>query len=212
MFHTSDYLSTRSTPRSQIKPALVAAGVCALLLATASAWSQANPAPAVGPMGNTTTASAAADASKLASADRRMLGNLAQANRAEVEAGKLALEKSQNPDVKKFAQTMVDDHSKALSEVEQLGAAKNVKLPDGVGVMHKTKETALKALTGKTFDSQYMKRAGVGDHESTVKLLQDIQKNGKDADLKALADKMLPDVQHHLEMANQMATQIAATK
>ena len=208
MFHTSTPLPTRMAAHSHIKQALVAGGICALALATAAAWSQTTPAPAMG----TATASAPADASKLVSADSRMLGNLAQANRAEVEAGKLALEKSQNPDIKKFAQTMVDEHGKALSEIEQLGAAKNVKLPDGVGVMHKAKETALKALSGKTFDNQYVKRVGVGDLESTVKLLQDIQKNGKDADLKALADKMLPTVQSHLEMANQMATQIATAK
>ncbi|MEO5794953.1 MAG: DUF4142 domain-containing protein [Rhodoferax sp.] len=208
MFHISPPQPTRMTAHSHITKALVAGGVCALALATASAWAQTTAEPAMaGP-----AASAPADASKLASADSRMLGNLAQANRAEVEAGKLALEKSQNPDIKKFAQTMVDAHGKALSEVEQLGAAKNVKLPDGVGVMHKAKETAMKALSGKTFDSQYVKRMGVGDHESAVKLLQDIQKNGKDADLKALADKMLPDVQHHLDTAKQMETQITAAK
>ena len=66
--------------------------------------------------------------------------------------------------------------------------------------MAKTKATALKALSGNLFDKEYAKRAGVGDHESTVKLLQKIQKDGKDSDLKALADKMLPTVEHHLDM------------
>jgi putative membrane protein len=144
------------------------------------------------------------DASKLDRSDRGMIEDLAQANMAEIDAGKMALEKSQNADVKKFAQHMVDDHTKALGEVQALATAKNVTLPDGAGPVAKTKATALKAMSGNLFDKEYAKRAGVGDHESTVKLLQKIQKDGKDSDLKALAGKMLPTVEHHLDMAKQL--------
>lgn len=57
-----------------------------------------------------------------------------------------------------------------------------------------------------------VKRAGVGDHESTVKLLQKMQKDGRDSDLKALAGKMLPTVGHHLEMARELAASTASAK
>lgn len=190
---------------SKTAQALIATGISAFMLSAAPAWSQTG-APASPPMSNGSRAtSSVAEPSKLARADSKMLSDLAEGNRAEVQAGNLAIEKSQNADVKKFAQMMIDDHGKALAEVQQLAMAKNVKLPEGVGAVHKTKETALKALSGKTFDSQYAKRAGVGDHESTVKLLKKIQADAKDADLKALADKMLPTVEHHLEMAKQLA-------
>ena len=187
-------MSNNNTPRT----ALLAAAISVLALSANTVWAQ--PATTTKP-----ATVAKADASKLVRADSSMLGDLAQGNRAEVEAGQMALEKSQNADVKKFAQMMIDDHTKALGEVESLAQSKNVKLPDGVGAVHKTKAVALKALSGNTFDSQYAKRAGVGDHESTVKLLKKIQADAKDADLKALADKMLPTVEHHLEMAKQLA-------
>ncbi|RYX91920.1 MAG: DUF4142 domain-containing protein [Comamonadaceae bacterium] len=149
------------------------------------------------------------DASKLVRADSKMLVDVVEANRAEVAAGKLALEKSQNADVKKFAQQMIDDHGKALTEAEALAAAKNVKLPDGIGVKHKAKEATLKPLSGDLFDKQYAKHAGVGDHEATVKLLKSIQKDAKDPDLKAMATKVLPTVEHHLMMAKEL---VAARK
>ncbi len=179
---------------------MVAASVIAttaMALSIAPAFAQTSAAK---PASTTTPA----DASKLVRADRSMLGDLAEGNRAEVAAGRLALQKSQNAEVKKFAQMMIDDHGKALTEVEALAQSKDTKLPDGMGAMHKAKEVALKALSGQMFDSQYAKRAGVGDHESTVKLLKKIQSEAKDADLKALADKMLPTVEHHLEMAKQL--------
>jgi putative membrane protein len=147
----------------------------------------------------------AAKGGALVRGDAKMLGDLLQGNRAEVQAGQLALEKSQDAEVKKFAQTMIDDHGKAITEIEALALKKQNKMPEGIGAKHKTKEVALKALSGDTFNSQYVKRAGLGDHEATIKLLKKIQKDGKDPELKALADKMLPTVQHHLEMAQQLA-------
>ncbi len=175
--------------------ALAGVAVSALALATLPATAQTSSTTGAG------TSSTATDAGKLARADKGMLDDLAQANIAEVEAGKMALEKSQNAEIKKFAQHMVDDHTSALAEVQALARAKNVTLPDGPGAMAKTKATALKALSGNLFDTEYAKRAGVGDHEATIKLLNKIQKDAKDADLKALAGKMLPKVEGHLEMA-----------
>lgn len=179
------------------RTALAATAAALALAAAPAAWAQssATPAPA--------TTQSDAD-SKLDRSDRKLLQDLAQGNMAEIDAGKMALEKSQNADVKKFAQQMVDEHTKALGEVQALATAKNVTLPDGAGPMAKTKATALKALSGNLFDKEYAKRAGVGDHDSTVKLLQKIQKDGKDSDLKALAGKMLPTVEHHLDMAKQL--------
>jgi putative membrane protein len=175
--------------------ALAGVAVSALALAALPATAQTSSTTGAG------TSSTATDAGKLARADKGMLDDLAQANIAEVEAGKMALEKSQNAEIKKFAQHMVDDHTSALAEVQALARAKNVTLPDGPGAMAKTKATALKALSGNLFDTEYAKRAGVGDHEATIKLLNKIQKDAKDADLKALASKMLPKVEGHLEMA-----------
>ncbi|WP_457282026.1 DUF4142 domain-containing protein [Polaromonas sp. P5_D5] len=157
--------------------------------------------PTTAQTSTTAGTSTAADAGKLAPADKGMLDDLAQANIAEIESGKMALEKSQNAEIKKFAQQMIDDHNSALAEVQALARAKGATLPDGPGVMAKTKATAMKALSGNLFDTEYAKRAGVGDHEATIKLLNKIQKDAKDADLKALAGKMLPKVEAHLEMA-----------
>ena len=194
-----------STLRTWRNWGLALALLAALALAVAPAvWGQTSPTPA--------PAAKAEDASKLDRSDRKMLEELAQGNMAEIDAGKMALEKSQSAEVKKFAQQMVDEHGSSLADVQALARAKNVTLPDGPGAMAKTKAMALKALSGNLFDTEYAKRAGVGDHESTVKLLQKMQKDGKDSDLKALAGKMLPTVEHHLEMARELAASASSAK
>lgn len=135
-----------------------------------------------------------------------MLKDIAEANIAEVESGKLALEKGKSAEVRKFAQMMVDDHNKGLGDVKSLAKVKGVELPDGPDMKHKAVMLEFKALTGNTFDSRYIKQTGIGDHEATEKLLKKTQAEAKDADLKALATKMLPAVQGHLKHAQQMAS------
>jgi len=71
--------------------------------------------------------------------------DLAHGNIAEIEAGKMALEKSQNDTVKKFAKQMVDDHTAALTKLQTMAQAKGVKLPEDVGPKHKAMTAALKA-------------------------------------------------------------------
>src|SRR5690348_15307675 len=48
--------------------------------------------------------------------DRSFVDDLAYAGNAEVELGKLAAKNASSPAVKKFAQMMVDDHTKAGKE------------------------------------------------------------------------------------------------
>ena len=89
--------------------------------------------------------------------------------------------------------------------MKTLATGKGADLPDVVDAKHKATMVEFKARQGDTFDSRYMKQAGVGDHEATVKLLKKMQAEAGDADLKALATKMMPIVQEHLKHAQSMA-------
>ena len=149
--------------------------------------------------------------SKLDRQDAKALKNLAEANRAEVDTGKVALQKAQSDPVKKFAQHMVDEHGKMLSEVEQLAEAKGVKLPDSAGVKNKAMERKLEAASSDKFDKDYM-AAMVKDHQADVKELEKLSKNTKDPEVKAAVDKALPEVKKHLEMAKQVAAGPSASK
>lgn len=161
-------------------------------------------------MHSTSGASGAAGATgsgtaKLSAADKKAMMDMAVANMAEVETGKLALSKSQNAEVKTFAQQMVDDHGKALSELQTLAQTKGVTLPTELDAKHKAMASKLEKLSGDAFDKAYMKQAGLQDHKATHAKLQKISKNAKDADVKAAADKTLPTVEQHLKAAQQMS-------
>jgi len=140
-----------------------------------------------------------------ARSDASFMKEAAQAGHAEVEASKLAQTKAQRTDVKTFAQTMIDDHTKVGDELKQLAASKKVELPTGPSITQKGELKMIDAGADAKFDERYVKAFGVKAHEDTVKLFQEAANEAKDPDVKAFAQKTLPGLQHHLEMARGLA-------
>lgn len=158
------------------------------------------------------TSGGSAGSSSLGKGDEKILKEMAQANIDEIEAAKLAQSKSQNDQVKTFAQQMIDDHSKALADVQQVAQQKGVTLPTEPDARHKAMSTKLEAMSGAAFDKAYMSQAGVADHKAVHSKLISVEKKVKDADVKGLAEKMLPVVEQHLKSAEQDKSAMAGTK
>lgn len=184
---------------SSAKLSLVLAAL-ALTLGATTATAQPILGGASGTDASTTT-------SRLSREDRDMIEDLAEANLSAMDTGRLALSKSQNPRVREYAQKMVDDHSAAQQELQQMAQGKNVTLPQATDLAHRAVAGALRFLSGETFESQYINRVGVDAQQRTVELLLKAQGQARDPELKALAGRMLPVVQGHLDMARQMSAQ-----
>ena len=149
--------------------------------------------------GNSTSNEAVNSRTSTQTGDTEFLTKAAQGGLAEVELGKLALTKATNAEVKKFAQQMVDDHSKANAELKTLAAQKNFSMPTEPSSKGKSLMDKLKGLSGAEFDKAYV-NGMVEDHEEDVKLFKNQSEDGKDADVKAWAAKTLPNLQMHLDM------------
>ncbi|WP_316805455.1 DUF4142 domain-containing protein [Pedobacter nototheniae] len=152
---------------------------------------------------DTTTNVAATGGIAVDEADAKFATTAANGGMAEVALGKLALQKSANAKIKEFATMMVTDHGKANEELMTLAATKNITLPTNVDDEHMKKAEELGKLTGNDFDKKYVETM-VDGHKKTLKLMQDEGKDGKDAELKAFANKTAPVVQAHLDMINKI--------
>jgi putative membrane protein len=131
--------------------------------------------------------------------ENSFLMKAAQGGMAEVELGRLAAEKAQNAEVKKFAQKMIEDHSNANTELKSLATKKGVTVPSDVGAEHKASMDKLKNLSGAEFDKAYV-AAMVEDHKKDVAEFEKESTGASDADVKAFAAKTLPTLKMHLEM------------
>ena len=131
----------------------------------------------------------------LSAKDKSFMKDAAKGGMMEVEWGKWATQKGQSPDVKKFGNRMVTDHSKANSELMSLAATKGTKLPS-------------EKMSGKwKSDNDYMDMM-VKDHEKDLAEFQDEAKNGSDPDLKKFADKTSKVIQKHLELAKETQSKL----
>jgi putative membrane protein len=134
-------------------------------------------------------------------ADREFMEKAAEAGHAEIEASKLAQTKATSGDVRAFASTMIDDHTKVGAQLDQLAASKNLKVPTEPSMVQRTKIKLLSASSGTSFDKHYANDIGVAAHKDAVALFQKEAAKGSDPDIKAFAANTLPALNHHLEMA-----------
>ncbi len=140
-------------------------------------------------------ANAVSDAT--AASPESFMKDAAQNSMAEIEMGKLAEQKSQNPEIKKFGQMLVTDHTAAGNELKALAAKKNITLPADTG-SHKSMIESLGKESGAGFDKAYI-NAMVSHHEDDLKAFQKQAENSADPDVKAFAAKIVPVLRKHFD-------------
>ncbi len=149
----------------------------------------------------TTTATAATPA--VDSSDVKFARNTAAGGAAEIMLSKLAQQKSSDAQIKSFAGMMVTDHTNAGDTLMVIAKNKGINLPTSPDDKHQRKYDELSKLSGADFDKAYVK-CMVDDHQDALNLMQNEASNGKDADLKAFAGKVVTTVQAHLDAINKI--------
>ncbi|OJV39799.1 MAG: hypothetical protein BGO25_00780 [Acidobacteriales bacterium 59-55] len=136
--------------------------------------------------------------------DKAFVREALEGGMAEVQLGQLALEKSSNPDVKQFAQKMVDDHTKLGSEMKQVAQQLGVKPPDKPSSKAKSTMTKLQALNGDAFDKAYIKDM-VKDHQQDKKEFKQAGLNTSNPALKDVISQGAQMIGQHLQLIEQIA-------
>jgi putative membrane protein len=176
-------------------PATTAVLAVGLLLAPASFAQTSQP-----------TASPATK-STLSQEDLTFVKEAAISGTAEVELSKLA-QKSDNAEVKSFADRMIRDHTAANQQLTTVATGLGADIPKALDAEHERLRENVQILHGKAFDEQYM-QAMVEDHNKAVTLFEREGLVGQNADLKQFAQKTLPTLQEHQKMAGELSRKIA---
>ena len=129
----------------------------------------------------------------------------AQDGMTEVELGKIALGKTQNSEVRDFAQRMVADHGKANQELAAIAKTKGINAPKTLDAQHKDMVRKLESQSGAAFDVEYSRHMNM-DHDKAIELFEAASKSS-DADLAGFAKKTLPTLKEHKEMASKLPGQ-----
>jgi putative membrane protein len=128
----------------------------------------------------------------------------AMGRQAEIQMSQLAVQRSTNKQVQKYAQRMIKDHTKNSRDLQKVAARKQMTLPANLSADQMQMLNQLQQASVGDFDRIYIETAGVMAHTMMRQLYSNQASNGMDADLKKYASKTLPVVEMHLQMAQQM--------
>jgi len=147
-------------------------------------------------------------AAQTTSPDAQFVQEAAIGNLAEVELGRLAVQRGTNPGVKQFGQRMVTDHGAAQAELMQIAQGRGMALPAEPDAAHRAIRDRLAQLAGPAFDREYMAEM-LRDHQQDIADFQREAQSGQDPAIRAWAAKTLPTLQQHLAMAQTTHSQVA---
>jgi putative membrane protein len=138
--------------------------------------------------------------------DAQIASVVVTANQVDIDAGKLAESQATNPEVKKFAQTMVTDHTAVNKSAVDLATKLKVTPEDNPTSQSlksggESNVAKLKTLKGAEFDRAYIDHE-VDYHQSVIDALdKTLIPGATNPELKALLVKSRPAFVAHLEHA-----------
>jgi putative membrane protein len=143
----------------------------------------------------------------MSAADKSFVMKAAQGGMLEVQTGQLAQSQATSQDVKDFGSKMVEDHGKANDELKGIASSKGIEIPSSLDAKHQKMVDDLKAKSGKDFDDAYLALMTKA-HSMDDKLFMKEASSGKDADLKAFADKTDKTIKMHISMLNDVKSKM----
>ncbi len=140
------------------------------------------------------------DKSQMGDRDKDFIKDVAQSSQIEIETSKLAMSKATNAEVKAFATRLVNEHTAASADLGSLVKTKSVTWSVDDPAYKAKRHESLQKASGAAFDKEYLEDM-ISDHEKAVARFAEETQNGKDSEIKAFADKMMPALQDHLKEA-----------
>ncbi|MGH6871496.1 MAG: DUF4142 domain-containing protein [Rhizomicrobium sp.] len=130
----------------------------------------------------------------------------AQSDMYEVEAGKIAQERSADPEVKAFAAKMIAAHTGTTDKLKSLIASGKLDVtpPATLDDTHQGLIDELRGAKDADFDGRYIAQQ-IDAHKEALILMQGYAKDGDVATIKKFAARTAPLIQSHLNMAEHLS-------
>ncbi len=139
--------------------------------------------------------------------DKEFLAKDSQGAIAEVELAKLALKKTQTPDVRAFAQKMIHDHEMLARSMAPFLQKAGVHPSTSLNSEHQKLYNRLNGLQGRDFDAEYVKAMDKDHHEDLSDYRSEFDST-KDMELKTAVHKGEEVIAEHTKMIDALSTKM----
>jgi len=146
-------------------------------------------------------------AATVSESEQNFMMKAAQANLVEIKAARIALEKSDNSDVKDYANMIKNDHTSALEDLADVMKDQNVQQSKTIDSDTQQDIDRMSNLSGGEFDREFVNMM-VSDHEKAIELFRDQQSSAQNRDVKNYVDQALPKLEMHLDKALRLQTKL----
>ena len=136
--------------------------------------------------------------------DKDFLETSSQGNVTEVELSKLALEKSQNPDVRGFAQRMIHDHEALAEKMKPFVVQAGLQPSTSLNFEHQHLYNKLNGLSGAEFDKEFVQYMDK-DHHEDLQQFQNEVSSTQDASLKGVVVAGEKVIVEHTRMIDELS-------
>ena len=140
-------------------------------------------------------------------AEQEFLMKAADANLSNIDVARLAMHKSQNSDVKDFANMIQSDDASALEDLTDLMNDKGVSLPNTLSPEMKTEIETMTALSGAELDREFANMM-VAQHQKEIGMYHDQLEIAQTPDVRKYAEDLLPRLEMHLEKAQRLQSKL----
>jgi putative membrane protein len=129
-----------------------------------------------------------------------------QINLLEIALADVATQKSQNAEVKKYAEMMRKDHTAANQKLQAVATKQGTTLETTLDTKHKQIQTEIEQKSGTEFDQAYATGMIKGHAKAIGKYQQATRLTN--ADVKKYATDTLPTLRNHLQQAKDLAKNV----
>jgi len=150
------------------------------------------------------TAVGIASAASLSPTDKQFMISAARTDMTQAHEGQMAQNQGRSDDVKNFAKTLVQDHTNSYTQLSELAAKEGVSIPKGINASRNPSIRLLAHLTGQRFDQAFTKDE-IASERQTIAVFKREAAHGKDVEVKAYANKMIPVLEKHVQLAEACA-------
>jgi putative membrane protein len=140
-------------------------------------------------------------------AEQDFMIKAAQANLAEVDLARIVMQKTQNSDVKDFANMIQSDHTDAYEDLTDLMRNKGMSPPDVLSPDAKSDIEKIGALLGPELDREFVNTM-VADHQKALEMFRDQVNIAKSPEVRKYAERLIPTLEMHLEKAQKLQSKL----
>jgi putative membrane protein len=141
--------------------------------------------------------------------DAQFFQEAADANQAEVALARIAMTRASHPDVRRFAQMMIDEHGRAQNDLLELARIQGHSPQPTLTPDRQQLQDRLERLSGPEFDRAYIE-AMVREHQRAITKFENQVRTGRDVQAKNYAADQLDHLRHHLENARDIQFRLDA--